>query len=131
MLTSRSRILAEAISMYEVSAWTENSDFMDQIYSKKEFQLQLKFQLKLTILALWAKTDNFGFYDEIHPKKVFPVKNRKSEHLHWIFHIWFTLGIKFHLKLTKLIFRPNLPKKGISGWKRERWRASLNSTYSN
>ena len=55
MLTFRSQILAEAISMYKVSAWTENSDFMDQISSKKEFQLQLKFQLKLTILTFPIK----------------------------------------------------------------------------
>ena len=55
MLTFRSRILAEAISMYKVSASTENSDFMDQISSKKEFQLQLKFQLKLTILTFPIK----------------------------------------------------------------------------
>ena len=55
MLPSRSRILAEAISMYEISAWTENSDFMDQISSKMVFQLKPKFQLKLTILTFKTK----------------------------------------------------------------------------
>ena len=30
MLPSLSRILVEAISMYEISSWTDNSDFMGQ-----------------------------------------------------------------------------------------------------
>ena len=35
MLPSRSGISTEAISMYKVSAWTDNSDFMDQICSER------------------------------------------------------------------------------------------------
>ena len=46
--------------------------------------------------------------------QIFLVENWKSEHHHWILHIRISLGIKFHIELTILIFVPNLPKKGIS-----------------
>ena len=49
------------------------------------------------------------------------VKNRKSEHHHWIPHIQISLGTKFQLKLTILIFWPDLPKKGFSGLKQKKW----------
>ena len=41
--------------------------------------------------------------NQICPKRVFPLENKKSEQHHWILHIWISLGIKFHLKLTVLI----------------------------
>ena len=40
MLPSRSRILKEPISMYEISDWTGNSDIMDEIYPKKDISNQ-------------------------------------------------------------------------------------------
>ena len=49
------------------------------------------------------------------------VKNRKSEHHHWIPLIQISLGTKFQLKLTILIFWPDLPKKGFSGLKQKKW----------
>ena len=49
------------------------------------------------------------------------VKNRKSEHHHWIPLIQISLGTKFRLKLTILIFWPDLPKKGFSGLKQKKW----------
>ena len=70
MLPSRSEILAKAISMYEISAWTGKSDFMDEIcpkgissqkQKKSEHHhwtlhiriiLGIKFQLRLTISFL-------------------------------------------------------------------------------
>ena len=54
-----------------------------------------KFQLKLTV---------FYFLDQICQKGVFPFKNGKSEHLHWVPHIKISLGNKFKLKLAILIF---------------------------
>ena len=36
----------------------------------------------------------------ISSKRIFQVKNRKSEHHHWILHIWISLGIKLQFKLT-------------------------------
>ena len=42
--------------------------------------------------------------DYICSKRVLPVEHRKSEHHHWILHIWISLGIKFQLKLTILSF---------------------------
>ena len=37
MLPSRSGILAEAISMYKISAWTENSNVVDLLYAQKGY----------------------------------------------------------------------------------------------
>ena len=120
---------------------------------------------KLTILTFWTK---------FAPKWEFPAKSKKSEHHHWILHIWISLGTKFQLKLIILTswtkfaqkgyfqskikkvnnitefcifqllyvssvilnwqfwhFGSNLPKKGISNWKRKKWTLPLNSGYSN
>ena len=49
--------------------------------------------------------------DRISPKKVFPVDNGKSEHHHSVQHTWLSLGSKFQLKLTVLIFGSILSKK--------------------
>ena len=49
--------------------------------------------------------------DKICPESVFPVKNRKSEHHHWITQIQISLGTKFQFKLTMFFFSTNLPKK--------------------
>ena len=42
MLPSRSGVLVEAVSMYEISDWTDNSDFMDQICLKMCFQSKIE-----------------------------------------------------------------------------------------
>ena len=78
MLSLHFGILAEAISTYQISAWTDNSDFMYQIF----------------------------------PERVFRVKNRKSEHHHWILLIRISLGTKFQLKLTILTFWTKFTQKG-------------------
>ena len=54
-------------------------------------------------------------------KKVFPPKNRKSEHHHWILHILISLGTKFPLKLTVLIFLTRFVQKGFFWSKTEKW----------
>ena len=38
------------------------------------------------------------------PQEILPVKNRKNERHHWIFHTRISLSTKFQLKLTILIF---------------------------
>ena len=43
----------------------------------------------------------------------------KKEHHHSILHIRISLGTKFQLKLTNLVFEQNLLKKGISSLKRK------------
>ena len=43
----------------------------------------------------------------------------EKEHRHQILHIRNSLGTTFQLKLTILIFGPNLLKKGISGLKQK------------
>ena len=70
-------------------------------------------------ISLW--TNNFEFLDQICPRKIFIVRNRKIEHHHCIPLIQISLGTKFQLKLTILIFWPDLPKKGFSGLKQKKW----------
>ena len=64
---------------------------LDSAYSNSRYQIS-------------AEIDNFNFLGQICPKNVFSVWNRKSEHHHWILHIRISLGTKFQLKLTILIF---------------------------
>ena len=69
--------------------------------------------------------------DQILPKRVFPVKNKKSEDCHWILHMWISVCITVHLKLTVLNFLTKLHKKRTSSWKGKQWTPPLNSRYSN
>ena len=95
MLPLRSGLLAEVISLYKISAWIDNPDFIDQTW----------------------------------PKKVFPIQNRKSEHHHFILHIRISLGIKFHLKMTTLIFWTKCPPTEYFRSEHTKWAAPLNSPY--
>ena len=52
------------------------------------------------------------FSTKFCPKGVYPVKNRKSKHHHWILHIQISLGTKFQLKLMILIFWNKFARKG-------------------
>ena len=45
---------------------------------------------------------------------MFPIQNRKSEHHHWILHIWINLGTKIHPKQTILISRNKFVQKRCS-----------------
>ena len=58
--------------------------------------------------------------DQICPRKIFMVKNRNIEHHHWIPLIQISLGTKFQLKLTILIFWLDLPEKGFFGLKKKK-----------
>ena len=62
--------------------------------------------------------------DQICPRKIFMVKNRKIEHHHWILLIQISLGTKFQLKLTILIFWTKFAQKGYFQSKTEK----VNST---
>ena len=75
---------------------------------------------KLVEVPNFSLNRQFWFLDQVWPKRVLPIKNGQSEHHHWILHIRISLGTKFQLKLTILIFFwPILLKKGISGRKRK------------
>ena len=95
----------------------------DKIDTTIEFCI---FELVLHQISLW--TNNFEFLDQICPRKIFMVKNRKSEHHHWIPFVQISLSTKFQLKLTTwqlLFFWPDLPKKGFSGLKQKKWRPHI------
>ena len=68
--------------------------------------------------------------DQICPKRVFPIKNRKSGHHHWILHVRISVGTKFQLKLTILIFWTKFCFQNFHS-KTKKWTASSNSAYSN
>ena len=59
--------------------------------------------VKPTILIFWTK---------FAPKKVFSVQNGKNEHHRWILLIQISIGTKFQLKLTILIFLSKFIQKG-------------------
>ena len=63
----------------------------------------------------------FCFFGPSLPKKGYlQSKTEKlNKHHHWILYVRIRLRTKFQLKLAILIFRPNLPNKGISGRKRK------------
>ena len=78
--------------------------------------------------------NNFEFLDQICPRKIFMVKNRKSEHHHWTPHIQISLGTKFQLKLTILIFLTRFIQKEFFWSKTEKVNTTYflhNSAYSN
>ena len=69
--------------------------------------------------------NNFEFLDQICPRKIFMVKNRKSEHHHWIPLIQISLGTKFQLKLKMLTFLTRFTQKELLWSKTEK----VNGTY--
>ena len=65
MLPSRFGILVEAISICEISAWTDNLDFSDQICSQRVFPVKNKtvnFTIELCIFELlWVPNFNLNW----------------------------------------------------------------------
>ena len=59
------------------------------------------------------------------PNKVFPIKNWKIGHHHWILHIWVSPGTKFQLKLTILIFWTKFAQKGYFQSKSEKMNTTI------
>ena len=77
--------------------------------------------IQISLVRSFGSNWEFWFFRPHLPKKVFLVKNWESEYRHWIMHIQSSLGTKFLLKLTILIFfRPDLSKKGFSGLKQKK-----------
>ena len=59
--------------------------------------------------------------DQIFPRRTYTIRNRKSEHHHWIQHIRISLGIKLQLQLAILTFWIKFIQKICSGWKKKMW----------
>ena len=96
------------------------------------FYTILHFQISL--VQNFSSNWQFWFFGPNLPKKVFPVKNWKSEHHHWILHIQISLGTKFQLKLTILIFLTRFIQKGFFWSKTEKVNITCflhNAAYSN
>ena len=59
--------------------------------------------------------------DQIFPRRTYIIRNKKSEHHHWIQHIRISLGTKFQLQLAILTFWIKFIQKICSGWKKKIW----------
>ena len=78
-----------------------NSAYSD--WSKCLISLGTKFRFKQTILYFGTK---------FAQNSCFLSKTKKSEHNHWILHIWISLGTKIQLKLTIFNFWTKFAQKG-------------------
>ena len=90
--------------------------------------------IPISLVRNFGSDLQFWFFGPNLPKKVFPVKNWKSEHHHWILHIQISLGTKFQLKLTILIFLTRFTQKGFFWSETEKVNTTYflhNSAYSN
>ena len=76
--------------------------------------------LELMLVPNFNFNWQFWFVGPNLPKRVFPVKNRKSGHRHWILHIRLSPGTKFQLKLTFLMFWTKFAQKGYFRSEREK-----------
>ena len=79
---------------------------------------------ELVFVSNFTLNKQFWIFGPNLPKKDM-VKNRKIEHHHWIPLIQISLGTKFQLKLTILIFLTRFTQKGFSWSKTEK----VNTTY--
>ena len=90
--------------------------------------------IQISLVRNFSSNWQFWFFGPNLPKKVFPVKNSKCEHHQWILHIQISLGTRFQLKLTILIFLTRFTQKGFFWSKTEKVNTTyflLNSAYSN
>ena len=80
--------------------------------------------LHIQISLVWNFSANWQFLlfgSNLH-KKLFPVKNGKSYHHHWIPHIQISLLVpNFCFNWQFWFFWPDLSKKGFSGLKQKKW----------
>ena len=88
---------------------------------------------ELVFVSNFTLNKQFWIFGPNLPKKDM-VKNRKIEHHHWIPLIQISLGTKFQLKLTILIFLTRFAQKGFFWSKTEKVNSTYflhNSAYSN
>ena len=165
--------------MYQISLWTNNFEFLDQICPRKIFMVKNRkiehhhwiphiqisllvpnfcfnwqfwffwpdlpkkgfsglkqkkwtphifyiiLHIQISLVRNFSSNWQFWFFGPNLHKNIFLVKNWKSEHHHWIPHIQISLGTKFQLKLTILIFSTRFAQKGFFWCKTEK----ANTTY--
>ena len=64
------------------------------------------------------------------PNRAFPVQSKINGYYRQIQHILISIGNKFHLNHTTLLFQTNYPKKGISVHKEKSSTLPTNSAHS-
>ena len=101
--------------------------FVPNFSSSALFEIKTRVSLKYFVNdfrnQILACTDNLLFpLDEICPKKIFLVFERESKGYHWILHNQISLGVKFQLILTILIFYSKFAQKDLFSVKnRKSW----------
>ena len=79
--------------------WTKFAQ--EGCYQSKTEKMNIVIKFYIFIFSLsWQ----FWFFGPSLPKRGNSSQKRRSEHHHWILHIKISLGTKFYLKLTILIF---------------------------
>ena len=119
MWTSPLNSACSNLCRHQISASTDNFDFLDQICPERVFPLKEKWTASLNFAysnysryQISASTDKFDSLEQTCPKRVFPVKNKKSEYHRWILHVRISVGTKFQLKVASLIFWTKFAQKG-------------------
>ena len=95
-------------SMYQISAKTDNFEFLDQINPKMIFSIYKKWKSPSnSTYSNWCRFQISGWTN----KKFLPNESRENEHRHWILHIQISEGTKFYLEQTILSFRTKFAQK--------------------
>ena len=84
-------------------------DFFDHICPNTTIEFCI---FKLFLAPNFSLNWKFWFFGPHLTKKGISNRKQKSEHHHWILHIWISLSTKFHFKLTVLIFWTKFALKG-------------------
>ena len=93
--------------------WTKSAKKMCFQFQTEKVKITTEFYIfELVLVPNFNVNCIFWLFVPSLPKRVFTVKNRKSEHHHWILHIWFCLVTKFEIKLISLIFLTKFAQKG-------------------
>ena len=97
------------LSLYQISLWTNNFEFLNQICRRTIFMVKNREKVNIIIVLCtfelvlvpnFSLNWQFWFFGPHCQKRVF--MNRKSGHYHWILHIQISLDTKIHFKLTIL-----------------------------
>ena len=94
------------------TTWNDNDCFLNILIGPKV--ADTTFTLKILI-----------FLDQIYPKRIFSVENREMN-ITTVLRIFKLVSVpNFSLNWQFCFFGPDLPKKGISGWRQTKWAPPL------
>ena len=93
--------------------WTIFAQKGYYLYKTEKLNTTIEFCIfKLFLAPNFSLNWKFWFFGPHLTKKGISNHKQKSEHHHWILHIWISLSTKFQVKLTVLIFWNKFALKG-------------------